>query len=323
MNYLGKHTTIAYLSKSEWSQISYLKDNNGALPPFVIAMGDARRLELACEVLGLKDVVRLHEEGERLLGLKGKGRIDIIIGTYEQDGKSFPLTLVETQMGMPATEINLREVCSHVSLSYKLKNKTISTDSIYLLRVGTAGGINNPASPETNLKVGDIVNATFGLGWSGTLFESLAGLDFSSQDLMKKFRDKWKTLGHGFTEDQKYPVGKSSEKLVQVINQAATELNINCIEGGNFSKDSLYGEMDEEMFIELCKKYGVRSTEMEQMAVLKLTSDFKSQDTQLNTGLISGVIGTIPGESFAKEYEHVERDTLKVAARALWKVAYK
>ena len=51
--YLGRHTAIGYLGPAEWKEIPCLKENEGGLPPLVIAVGDARRVERAGEVLGL------------------------------------------------------------------------------------------------------------------------------------------------------------------------------------------------------------------------------------------------------------------------------
>ncbi len=324
IDYMGKHTTISYLTEKEWSQIPYLKENDGALPPFVIAVGDSRRAEKACKILNLKCVVHLHREGERLLGISGRGRIDLIIGQFTHKDKSIPILLVETQMGMPATEINLREVVAHCSPDYHFSHNRIQTDGIDLIRVGTAGGINGRTGE--SLVVGDIVNGTFSIGWAGTLIESLADLDYGSGKTIENFRGEWKDRGGHFTPDNKYPAAESSHRIIEAINSAATEIGVRSLKGGNFSKDSLYAEIDEEAFTELRDKYGVMSTEMEQMAIAKLSTDFAQIGIELHAGLVSGIIGLIPGGSFAEEKDHdkikrVEEDSLKVAATALWNLA--
>ena len=320
MSYLGKHTAIAHVTPEIWSQIPYLKDNNGALPPFVLAVGDARRLQIACETLPLKNIVSLHSEVEKLVGLKGRGRVDLILATYEHEHKSVPLLLVETQMGMPATEINLREVLAHCSQEYQIGDQKLKTNGLFIIRAGTAGGINTIDDTQPKLVVGDLINAQFSIGWSGALIESLAGLNFASPEVLFNFQKNWKKAGHSFTNDNKYPLGKSSDSVVTAISGSAKELNLRCFEGGNFSKDSLYAEMNDEAFIKLRKRYNVMSTEMEQIIVCKLMSDFALHNIILKTGMVSGVIGTIPGASFAKEYDEVEKNVLRVAARALWKL---
>ena len=322
--YLGNHTTISYLTEKEWQHIPYLKDNNGALPPFVMAMGDVRRLNLSCEALELKNVVRLNEEGKKYLGPKGSGRVDSLIGCYEHQGKQVPIAMVETQMGMPATEINLRETISHCSQEYTLGDQNIKSNAINVIRVGTAGGLNNPDSDSYDLQIGDLVNATFSIGWAGTLIESMAGLDYGSQDVLKVFKETWAKAGYEFTNDGVYPLGHSSPEINAAINKAAKDVDINIVEGGNFSKDSFYAEIDEQLFIDLRKNYNVMSTEMEQMALLKLVWDFKNMGISLNTGLVSGIIGVVPGWTFetGEKAEQVEKNALKVAAQALWNICY-
>ena len=328
--YLGLHTTIGYLTASEWGFIPYLKDNGGALPPLVIAVGDARRAARAKEILGLKDTVALHEKGEELIGLQGRGRNDIYIGKYSHNNRSVPIVIVETQMGMPATEIIMREVLAHCSLRYNMGEDLgkIDSDAIYVIRVGTAGGINDPDKGD-KIKVGDIVNATFNIGWSGTLIESMSGLDYSSDKILAAFKKKWMESGGSFTKDNRFPQASCSADLVGSIDWAAKELGIKSVQGGNFSKDSLYAELDDNAFIELRKKYNIMSTEMEQMAIHKVAADFKDLEILVKTGLVSGIVGVLPGESFStnlslkETQEKTEEYSLKVAACALWKSIYK
>ena len=323
LNYLGRHTTIAYLGESEWKQIPYLKDNNGLLPPFIIAVGDGRRVSKATEALKIKNPVKLHEVGERLIGLKGRGRSDMVVGKFEHNGKSIPILIVETQMGMPATEIITREVIAHTKTDYRYSSNTIQTNGIYIIRVGTAGGINNPEDDENEISLGDIANAEFSVGWSGTNIESMASLDYSSDKTISLFKEKWKEAGFDFTKDEKFPVAKSSKRLVEEIDKAAKTVGIRSIRGGNFSKDSLYAEEDKEAFLKLRTDYSIISTEMEQMAIAKVASDFAKININVHTGLVSGIIGVLPGESFSEsEYENVkiakvEEGSLKVAALAL------
>jgi len=320
LEYIGVHTTIGYLTEKEWNNIPYLKDNNGALPPLVIAVGDGRRAIRACEILNLTNVIDLQIEGKKVFGLKGRGRSIQILGTYTQENKSIPILLVETQMGMPPVEVILREVIAHTNPTYKTEEGEIKLDSTYVLRVGTAAGINAGENAPPTLQIGDIVNSSFSIGWSGSTLESLGGLDYSSGETINRFRNKWQELGNSFTEDGIYPLVNNSENLAGKIDLAAKSLNFRVFKGGNFSKDSLYAEIDEESFIGLRTKYNVMSTEMEQVSLGKVASDFNSKNVPVEIGLISGIIGTIPGNSFAigEEAEEVEKKAIELAANALW-----
>lgn len=326
--YLGRHTTISYLTESDWKKIPYLSENNGGLPPFVIAVGDARRIKRACEILELKNIIKLHEEGEKLIGRKGRGRVDTILGLYTYKDRTIPIMIVETQMGMASTEIILREVLAHCSPTYSVGKQTIDAKGIYVIRAGTAGGINSENKDQEKVVLGDMINASFNIGWTGTILESEGGLDYPSGRTNKLFRKRWLEKGHIFTDDNVFPRTINSHVLVDAINNASKELGLRAIEGGNFSKDSLYAEIDIDAFVELRTKYNVMSTEMEQMIIAKLASDFKASGIEVHAGLVSGIIGVLPSASFESGCEHeaaikkVEEDTLRVAANALWNVSF-
>ncbi len=328
IEYLGKHATISHLKKPEWQKVPYLKDNDGALPPLIIAVGDARRAARAVGVLNLQNVAPLHEHGEKLLGLTGRGRVDMLIGSFELDKKAIPLLIVETQMGMSATEIILREVLAHCSPEYKFAGTNIKTDGIYVIRAGTAGGINMADGSGAVIKLGDIVNASFSIGWSGAVIESLAGLDFFSDEVRSKFKKRWDELGLSWTDDGRFPLAQCSKELVNAINTVSKDLGVRIVTGGNFSKDSLYAEIGAAQFFELREKYNIMSTEMEQTALLKLCAEFKEKGISVHGGLVSGILGILP-ESFAEgkdaedKMKRAEEDALKVAAHALWHIVYR
>lgn len=327
LEYLGRHTTISHLKKPEWQNIPYLKDNDGALPPLIIAVGDARRAARAVSVLKLQNVIPLHEHGERLLGLVGRGRVDMLIGSFELNKKAVPLLIVETQMGMPATEIILREVLAHSSPEYKFDGAGIDAGGIYVIRAGTAGGINMPDGSGNKIELGDIVNASFSIGWSGALIESMAGLELFSDEVGRKFKKRWENLGLSWTDDGRFPLAQCSKNVVDAINKAGQDLGARMVTGGNFSKDSLYAEIDVDQFVELRKRYNVMSTEMEQTALLKLCAEFREKKLNVNGGLVSGIIGVLPdsfadGKEIEEKMKRVEEDTLKVAAHALWHIVY-
>jgi uridine phosphorylase len=114
--------------------------------------------------------------------------------------------------------------------------------------------------------------------------------------------------------------------VFEAVNKAGRGLGTKIAGGGNFSKDSLYAEIDAEQFIELRKRYNVISTEMEQTALLKLCAEYRKAGASVHGGLVSGVIGVLP-DSFAKgkdveeRMRRVEEETLKLAAGALWHIA--
>lgn len=326
-NYLGIHTTVGHLTPFEWKHIPYLNENEGHLPPFIIAVGDRRRVEYACSTLNLKNTIRLHNEGEQLLGLKGRGRVDMAIGEFSFEKKSIPILITETQMGMPSTEIILKEIIFHTKTKYSFNATNIETDACNLIRVGTAGGINS--DNESIISIGDIVNSSFSVGWAGTILESLGGLNFSDKETINRFMRKWKDLGLSFTDDNKFPLAKNSKILISNIKKGCDWLGINSHIGGNFSKDSLYAEIDDKVFVNLRNKYNILSTEMEQIVIAKVAAESCKQGFKVNTGLISAIIGLIPGESFALAEKHkkiickVEENSIKAAALALWNMIYK
>lgn len=328
IDYLGIHTAIGYLGPEEWKEIPYLKENEGGLPPLVIAVGDARRVERAGEVLALQDKVALHEYGRRLLGRTGRGRVHMLIGTFRHRDEDLPIVVVETQMGMPATEIILREVLAHCRMRYTFGDNAIETDGLYIVRAGTAGGINEEGAQVDLIEAGDVVNAIFSIGWSGALIESMAGLDYFSPDVKDAFRDKWEAAGFTFTDDGRFPMLRHAPDVVEAIDGAAHELGVKVFRGGNFSKDSLYAEIEARAFVDLRDMYGVMSTEMEQMVLAGLTSSLADHGVALKTGLISGVLGVLNEDSFPTDAEHrekaerVEASVLEVAACALWRIVH-
>lgn len=318
MDYFGKHTSIAYLSNEHYDQIPYLRENEGKLPPFIIAVGDARRAKAACSILPLKNAVAIHEYAEREAGFSARGRVDMFIGTFESSNTAIPILMLETQMGMPATEIVLREVAHHCGTHYLLDGRAIETDGVFVIRAGTAGGIN--AANEAKIEISDVVNAAFSLGWSGAAIESLGGLQFNDSSTISTFKAHWQELGLSFTSDGCYPTAPSDERIVKAVQQAAAALNIPAHTGGNFSKDSLYAEMNDELFISMRENYQVMSTEMEHVIMAALAAQLRSRGIRCFTGLVSGVIGLIPGLSFTEDpalHELAEKRALQTAAQAL------
>ena len=328
LDYLGRHTTIGYLGPEQWREIPYLRDNGGCLPPYILALGDARRVRRAITELDLEEPLLLHEAGEAALGPVGRGRVDIVIGVYRHEGRAIPLVIVETQMGMSPTQIIMREVLAHTVTTYRVQGETVGSGKINLIRAGSAGGINFVSPPEgvTPIEVGDVVNATFSAGYSGAVIQSIAGIDLYAPQTWKQYQEVWKAWGLSFTRDGGYPMAESDPAIIAAIRAAADELGVRCHEGGNFSKDSLYAETRDDVFLALRQKYDIMSTEMEHLGLAALAGECRTKSLTVGTGLVSGVIGTMPGASFdvspeAKgRAEQVEGDVLRVAALALWRL---
>jgi uridine phosphorylase len=317
ISYVGHHTAASCLTETERAGLPYLSENFGGLPPLVIAVGDRRRVSVAVEEIGLEQPVYLHGlvEGRRI------GRVDMAIGAYRWEEGQCPILVVETQMGMAASEIVLREILTYCRTLYHWNGQTLHTNGITVIRVGTAAGINAPGLPP--VQVGDIVCCTRGLGWSGTLLQSFGGLDLFSEEARASFQQNWMEMGFGFTQDGKYPCAPCSPSTIVAIHTAASDLEIPIRKGGNFSKDSLYSEFDTAAFIQLRKDYGVLTSEMEQMAILGLSGLYSKAGQVLHAGLISSIVGLIPGASFQDGPEDAQTNvqsmgnSLRIAARAL------
>ena len=120
----------------------------------------------------------------------------------------------------------------------------------------------------------------------------------------------------------------TSRRLLLALQVSADSLGIRNFVGPNVSKDSLYAEMSEETFANLRDKYGIIGTEMEQLAIDALCSGFKKKSNiEVHSGLVSAVVGTVPGKSFAESEEEIklaelaEVNIMKVAADALHGIA--
>ncbi|MFZ5501467.1 MAG: hypothetical protein ACOY58_06115, partial [Candidatus Micrarchaeota archaeon] len=90
-----------------------------------------------------------------------------------------------------------------------------------------------------------------------------------------------------------------------------------------------YLESDEKWMRSLRTVYGALSTEMEHFGLAFLGSEMILDGINTMNGLISTVVGTVPGGSFAapgsreaaKAHES-ENKMLEATMRALWKMAY-
>ncbi len=303
-HFLGRHTTLSLIKQKPdvWRRIPYLKENDGHAPPLVLAVGDRRRVYAIAR--RLRNPVLLPEAAAKLSNPRFSskdlpsasefGRIAIAIGTVA----SMPVMVVETQMGSPATQIIMNEILSDelTANEYKVGRKKINLEHKVVIRIGTSGGINCEGT--RSLKVGDVVNATHSIGATGAVMQSLLRLDFWHPEAYDAFRSRWIGLGPDFTFTKgDHPRVECSSEVVEAIEAAGTRLPRNdYCNGGNVTKDSLYAELSADVFLDLCRTENCRTTEME-LSTIAVAA--REHDT--NFGMISAIVGTLPGSSFAND----------------------
>jgi len=328
MEYLGKHTCLSYIidRPEVWSKIPYLKENDGRAPPFVIVVGDRRRVGKVAE--RLSSPVFLDEQAARIsseidswehspLTKPEYGRIAMALGTF----RSVPLLVAEIQMGSFAAQIILGEILSDnlISREYRVGQEKFDASSKYVIRVGTCGGINSPN--REYIREGDIVNSTFAIGVSNAVLQSTIQLDTWRMDDLESLRRTWKSLGPEFSVTQDgHPRVECAPDIVAAINKAADLIGIErCFKGGAVTKDSLYAELSEEMFTDLCLQYDARSTE-DALSTIGVVCKKKRAEF----GMVAGVIGLIPGSSFVESEpvkSQAEDNAISVALEAMCAVA--
>lgn len=322
-HFLGHHTALSLLKQKPhvWRRIPYLKENDGHAPPIVLAVGDRRRVYAIAR--RLRNPVLLHEAAAKLSNprLHSKnlpstsefGRIAMAVGRVS----SIPVLVVETQMGSPATQIVMNEILSNqlTSNEYRIGSKRISLLRKIVVRVGTAGGINCEGSPL--IRVGDVVNATHSVGATGATIQALSRLDFWNPEACEEFRSKWCKLDSDFTITRGgHPRVECSRDVVEAVETAGTRLAKNAYHsGGNVTKDSLYAERNNDIFLDLCRTENCRTTEMELSAIA-----VAAHEHQTSFGMVSAIVGVLPGSSFAqnKKMRRVaEERALRVSLGAL------
>jgi uridine phosphorylase len=331
---LGAHTAVGHLHElNRWKDIPYLDKNEGMLPPFIINVGSRVRVKIAKEILNFENPVFIDEEALGKVGLKAYGRVSMLLGVMKDDGFRFPLAVVETQMGGPAAEINVKEILYFARENgYAIDNAKMESDGVYLIRAGTAGGVNSHSQAEIKLAIGDVVIASESYGSVGTVIQSVlgepsyTGIKVADKvDEMRTLLSEHRTLF--LSHDRKNLRTECSDKIVLNLQQAALELGFRSFLGANFTKDSLYAEMGEDFFAWLRDNYGVTSTEMEQLTIDAVGAEFRKAGIAVYTGLVSAAIGAIPGKSFPeteeekKRADKAEENALQVAARALGNIA--
>ena len=302
--FLGRHTALSLVAQKPriWRRIRYLKDNEGRAPPLILAVGDRRRVytiarKLQGPVLLPEISARLSNprlSSEHLPSASEFGRIAMAIGTIN----SLPMLIVETQMGSPATQIVMNEILSDklTNNEYHLGSKRVALSQKTVIRVGTAGGINCEGSPP--VKVGDVVNATHSIGATGATIQALSRLDFWSPGIYEEFQSNWNRLGPGFTVTQGgHPRVECSRETIAAIEEAGKRFAKGAYHaGGNVTKDSLYAERSNDIFMELCRTENCRTTEMELSAI-----GVAARQHRASFGMVSAIVGVLPGSSFAED----------------------
>ncbi len=260
------------------------------------------------------------------------GRVNLAIGVFEYNGKPLPLTILETQMGCSAQDINAWEaLVNSREDGYMLGSTEVPGRGLAAIRAGTCGGIIIPDGKggqleEPIIEIGDVVNATYSFADGATVRQRMGAWSSLNPEDISSYRA---AIGGRMTTDGTWPVVRSSPEVVDALFSSSTGLGLTCHEGGNFTKESLYLESDEERVKDLRRRYGALSTEMEHFGLAHLTDVLTRAGIQASNGLISTVVGTVPGGSFAepgsKEEEKANESQgrmLESAMRALWKLAY-
>ena len=336
----------------------------------------------------LSESLLLHEEVSRVLGPSGAGRVNLAVGVFEHDGRPLPVTILETQMGCSAQDINAWEaLVNSREDGYTFLGKEVEAKGISVIRAGTCGGIIISEDGKTQterpiIEIGDVINAQYSIGDGAVVRQRLGcGSALDPRD-MKTFRQAWmayydvkmgarsrrfagqtdtgvtagriseeeKHIPRGdlkayvgahfrtendpipmypFTKDRKWPISYSSPEIVNALSISCSELGLNCHLGGNFTKESLYLESDEDWVRSLRTKYGALSTEMEHFGLAFLAMQLNKAGIRASNGLISCVVGTVPGGSFAApgsneeaRAKESEERMLESALLSLWKLAY-
>ncbi|MFH0884579.1 MAG: hypothetical protein V1861_02620 [Candidatus Micrarchaeota archaeon] len=298
------------------------------------------------------------------------GRVNLTVGVFEYNGKPLPLTILETQMGCSAQDINAWEaLVNSREDGYSLGGREVPAKGLIAIRAGTCGGIiiageDKKQLEEPFIEIGDVVNARYSFADGATVRQRMGAWNSMNRDDLKKFQVTWDnartctgtfqmscdstqqhqdvnpglaqyrnnskpTAEDRFTTDSQWPVVHSSQNVVGALRESSQELGLTCHEGGNFTKESLYLESDEERVKDLRREHGALSTEMEHFGLAHLTNELTRAGIPAFNGLISTVVGTVPGGSFAepgsKEEEKANESQgkmLEAAMRALWKIAY-
>jgi len=349
---LGEHTAVSIArSSGKWKEIRNLikgneagesfYENEGMLPPNLIVVGDRRRVNAASKLL--RSFIPLHDVMEKKLGPHGAGRVNIALGVYEHNGRPVPLTILETQMGMSGQDINAWEVLVNSREDgYMVDGIAIPSRGLNVIRAGTCGGIiiSEPGKGQIEpplIEIGDMIIAVGSIADGAVVRQRSGCWTPFDQEQMKLFREFWAKEGLDFTDDGLWPQMRASPQVTGALLNSCTEFGLFTHLGGNISKESLYMEGNEErlkamrkMLIRFCgKNYPILSTEMEHFGLAFLAHELTKAGILTTNGLISTVVGTVPGGSFAMPGSEEEKlanrnqeRMLEAVMLSLWKLTY-
>eukprot|EP00002_Diphylleia_rotans_P005893 TRINITY_DN1510_c0_g3_i1.p1 TRINITY_DN1510_c0_g3~~TRINITY_DN1510_c0_g3_i1.p1 ORF type:complete len:351 (-),score=94.58 TRINITY_DN1510_c0_g3_i1:64-1116(-) len=309
-DFFGRHTLVPYMIEAaETTHPTLLKGtilehSKGRLPPYLIVFGDRRRVKEAAKRLDRETHLPtlMEENGLNI------GRIDMAVGLY----KGTPVVLMESQMGGPATEINVREVVSSdcMTTSFQIdEDVTFKSDAKYVIRVGSCAGLNLSTSPDapehesrTFLRNFDLIITTHQIGITGADVQSLSGLlSFSPESVKSSMEVMRSTLGYSETPDKAYLRIDTDAKIIRALNEAGESLSHVHHNLGNISKDSLYAESQEHEFIAFRREYDIGSSEMEFSTLLRLCRQKTVAGDPTFAGMVCAVLGLIPGGNFEND----------------------
>jgi uridine phosphorylase len=306
-SFLGAHTLLPALLKTPpVYEHTILRNTGGQLPPYLIVVGDRRRVQQIAALLDEPTLLHhaMHDVGANV------GRVDIAVGLW----KGTPVAIMEHQMGCAATEINVREAISReqMTTTFRYGPLRLHAPAKYVIRVGSAAGLNS--DDRASIAGFDLIVASHQVGVSGTDLHALTGqLNFFDADVQAAARLKLAVLGYGF--DQGWPLIKVNPTLTSKMAEnaraavAGSKISVHVL--GNVSKDSLYAEAHEARFVALRRDMDVGSSEMEFSALIRLAAEQTlDRGDPVIVGMIVSVLGLIPGSSFLEDtkLEHASID---------------
>lgn len=311
--FLGIHTCIPSLLGLPY--VHKFLHGNYKLPPYVIATGNGERVRDSLKYLDegvlLQDVMRSFN--------LNPFRIEIAVGLY----KGTPIMIFEHQIGAGSTEIYLKELLSNKCMTniYKVSstNKIFTSDSKYLIRLGTSLGINNESkSNDIEYKPGDISVSTHQVGISSTDFQAItSNLNiFNAKSSINDAQDLLNKMGYKMAKsipnsDEIWPVVLFDKQVHDTLTQCVTD-NYECIANknkykcisslGNVSKDSLYSEKAPRTFTKLRKYLNVGTSDMEAATIIRTTKQMTYEfNNNIKVGFCSIILGVLSpdgGDSF-------------------------
>lgn len=301
-SFLGIHSCVPrLLSAPNIFLNTILRGNGGLLPPYAICMGDKRRVRFGAKLFDSGTATIF--ERVMLSNDKDCGRVEIATGLY----KGTPIVLFEHQMGCPAVEILMRELLSEECMSHKfpLDDHIFVSDTKYIIRIGTCGGINHQTTPSDEL-IGlyDIIVTSHQAGVASTDVQSMTGnLNPCDPQYASGARQILEKYGYKIDEHN-WPIAEVNKNWSnQLVEEARKLVDPECKVhlSGNVSKDSLYAETKEEAFTDMRKEQNVGSTEMEFSTIMKVCREFSiDKGISCRAAMLLVAVGVLPGESFGK-----------------------